>query len=218
MASLRDREVPPGRSAGPTRYREPTSQGCSSHRSHTSIPHKTTGRASPNYETLTRSKNVHEIHSKDSWNKGNALLDCLGLNSEDVLPIYIGDDTTDENALKVISQHARRFKILVSQVPKKIKETATNYILKDPFEVAIFAVAMGGTERVYYSDVTTTNTTWNKRNAVEYLLDSLGLNFEDVLPIYIENDMSDDNAFKVLRQCPRRFEILISQTITKWPK
>jgi trehalose 6-phosphate phosphatase len=41
------------------------------------------------------------------WDKGKAvtfLLESLGLNNcEDVLPIYVGDDRTDEDAFKVCS-------------------------------------------------------------------------------------------------------------------
>lgn len=40
------------------------------------------------------------------WDKGHALnyfIDTLGLsNSNDVLPLYIGDDRTDEDAFKVL--------------------------------------------------------------------------------------------------------------------
>lgn len=46
-----------------------------------------------------------EIRPSIEWNKGHALnylLETLGLsNSSEVLPLYIGDDRTDEDAFKV---------------------------------------------------------------------------------------------------------------------
>lgn len=48
---------------------------------------------------------VLEIRPSIKWDKGKALeflLESLGYaNSNDVLPIYIGDDRTDEDAFKV---------------------------------------------------------------------------------------------------------------------
>lgn len=39
---------------------------------------------------------------------------------------------------------------------------------------------------------------WNKGKAVEFLLESLGLcGKEDVLPIYVGDDKTDEDAFKV---------------------
>lgn len=52
------------------------------------------------------------------WNKGHALshlLQSLSLsNASDVLPIYIGDDRTDEDAFAVLTENSRGVGILVS--------------------------------------------------------------------------------------------------------
>ncbi|KAF5732296.1 putative trehalose-6-phosphate synthase [Tripterygium wilfordii] len=55
---------------------------------------------------LTHGRKVLEVRPVIDWDKGKAvtfLLECLGLsNCNDVLPIYVGDDRTDEDAFKVI--------------------------------------------------------------------------------------------------------------------
>ncbi|KMT16067.1 hypothetical protein BVRB_3g052380 [Beta vulgaris subsp. vulgaris] len=92
---------------------------------------------------LTRGRKVLEIRPSIKWNKGNALeylLDTLGFaESNDVLPIYIGDDTTDEDAFKVIQKRGQGFAILVSLKPK---ETRASYSLRDPSEVLTFLLRL----------------------------------------------------------------------------
>lgn len=52
---------------------------------------------------------------------------------------------------------------------------------------------------------------WNKGKAVEFLLESLGLNVrDDVLSIYIGDDKTDEDAFKVLKKRNRGYGILVS--------
>ncbi|KAM5572826.1 putative trehalose-phosphate phosphatase F [Rosa sericea] len=52
---------------------------------------------------------------------------------------------------------------------------------------------------------------WNKGKAVEFLLESLGLNSRDgVLSIYIGDDRTDEDAFKVLKKKNRGYGILVS--------
>jgi trehalose 6-phosphate phosphatase len=81
---------------------------------------------------------VLEVRPVIDWNKGRAvefLLESLGLsNKDDLLPIYIGDDTTDEDAFKVLRDGNRGFGILVSSIPK---ESNAFYSLRDPSEVII---------------------------------------------------------------------------------
>ncbi|XP_077235461.1 putative trehalose-phosphate phosphatase F [Tasmannia lanceolata] len=88
---------------------------------------------------LTYGRKVLEIRPVINWDKGKAvefLLKSLGLgNSEDVLPIYVGDDRTDEDAFKVLEEGNRGYGILVSSVPK---ETNAFYSLRDPSEVMKF--------------------------------------------------------------------------------
>ncbi|KAF3795251.1 Trehalose-phosphate phosphatase [Nymphaea thermarum] len=84
-------------------------------------------------------KQVLEVRPVIKWDKGKAvefLLDSLGLtNCDNVLPIYIGDDRTDEDAFKVLREGNRGYGILVSSVPK---DTNAFYSLRDPAEVMDF--------------------------------------------------------------------------------
>jgi trehalose 6-phosphate phosphatase len=94
-------------------------------------------------------KKVHELQPDIDWDKGRALmwlLETLGLEDGNVLPIYIGDDRTDEDAFRVLKQ--RGIGILVSEQPKF---TAAKYSLRDPAEVERFLRALttrGGPARL----------------------------------------------------------------------
>ncbi|KAK7264403.1 hypothetical protein RJT34_32012 [Clitoria ternatea] len=87
----------------------------------------------------THGRKVLEIRPVIDWNKGRAvefLLESLGLTDRnDVLPIYIGDDKTDEDAFKVLRESHRGCGILVSSVRK---ESNAFYSLRDPNEVKKF--------------------------------------------------------------------------------
>ncbi|KNA21869.1 hypothetical protein SOVF_039240 [Spinacia oleracea] len=104
---------------------------------------------------MTYGRKVLEIKPTIKWNKGKALeflLEALGFsNSKDVLPIYIGDDRTDEDAFKVLRKKKQGFGILVSKFPK---ETSAAYTLQDPSEVMCFLQRMvewkQASQRGYY--------------------------------------------------------------------
>ncbi|KAA3465299.1 putative trehalose-phosphate phosphatase D [Gossypium australe] len=74
---------------------------------------------------LTQGRKVLEIRPTIKWDKGRALeflLAALGYgNSNDVLPIYIGDDRTDEDAFKVLRDRGQGFGILVSKVKEFLR-------------------------------------------------------------------------------------------------
>ncbi|KAF5819053.1 putative trehalose-phosphatase [Helianthus annuus] len=88
---------------------------------------------------LTHGRKVLEVRPVIDWDKGKAvefLLESLGLsNSDEVLPIYIGDDRTDEDAFKVLREGNRGYGILVSSIPKESKAFLS---LRDTLEVAEF--------------------------------------------------------------------------------
>lgn len=92
---------------------------------------------------LTRGKKVLEIRPSIQWNKGNAvvyLLDTLGFaSSSNVLPIYIGDDKTDEDAFKVLRRRGLGYPIIVSSTPR---DTLALCSLQDPSEVLSFLIRL----------------------------------------------------------------------------
>ncbi|KAJ6814842.1 putative trehalose-phosphate phosphatase 6 [Iris pallida] len=87
---------------------------------------------------LTQGRKVLEIRPTIKWDKGKALeflLESLGFaDCNDILPVYIGDDRTDEDAFKVLRERGQGFGILVSEQPK---ETNASYTLQEPKEASI---------------------------------------------------------------------------------
>ncbi|KAJ7548050.1 hypothetical protein O6H91_08G115300 [Diphasiastrum complanatum] len=88
---------------------------------------------------LTQGRKVLELRPSIAWDKGKAvefLMKALGLGlNGDVLPVYIGDDQTDEDAFSVLNEKHNGYSILVSNVAKK---TNASFSLRDPCEVMDF--------------------------------------------------------------------------------
>jgi trehalose 6-phosphate phosphatase len=90
----------------------------------------------PGYKKGT-GKKIVEMKPDLDWHKGKALLwimDELGLtNDESVLPIYIGDDDTDEDAFQTLQDNNLGLGIMVEH---NGKPTHASFTLKDVDEVA----------------------------------------------------------------------------------
>lgn len=81
-------------------------------------------------------KKVFELRPNIDWDKGKALLFLLGaleLDGPEIIPLYIGDDTTDEDAFAAISD--RGIGILVTDAPHP---TAAGYSVQNTDEVEEF--------------------------------------------------------------------------------
>ncbi|NWF53752.1 MAG: trehalose-phosphatase [Syntrophaceae bacterium] len=85
-------------------------------------------------------KKIFELQPQMDWHKGKALfslLRALKLDEEDLLPFYLGDDVTDEDAFRALK--GRGIGIVVRDQPY---ETAAAYSLKDPEEVRAFLLRL----------------------------------------------------------------------------
>ncbi|MFC1984761.1 trehalose-phosphatase, partial [Chloroflexota bacterium] len=84
----------------------------------------------------TTGKEIFELRPNIEWDKGKALvslLESLYTESNRVLPIYIGDDDTDEDAFRAISDRG-----ITLVVGTGKRQTAAHYALRDTEEVAQF--------------------------------------------------------------------------------
>ena len=82
-------------------------------------------------------KKVFQVQPRTDWDKGHAvlwLLERLGLDGPDVLPLYIGDDVTDEDAFRAL--HDRGLGIVVRD--SETRSTAARYALEGPEDVQRF--------------------------------------------------------------------------------
>ncbi len=94
---------------------------------------------------VTPGKMVYEIQPKIDWDKGKAvlyLLETLELDGEDVLPIYLGDDVTDEHAFEALNETSPRgigFFVGEADDPEVAgRTTSADYVLYNVSEVERF--------------------------------------------------------------------------------
>lgn len=85
-------------------------------------------------------KKVFQVQPRIDWNKGRAVmwvLRHLGLDGADVMPIYIGDDLTDEDVFRVLAGWG-----IALVLQDGDRTTAAEYALEDPEEVRHFLDAL----------------------------------------------------------------------------
>lgn len=100
------------------------------------------GRALQGEPDLRRSegKKVFELRPRTEWDKGRAVEHILGrIGDEDAVPLYLGDDLTDEDAFRAL--RGRGIGILVRGEDRP-ERTAAGYTLSGPREVATFLASV----------------------------------------------------------------------------
>jgi trehalose 6-phosphate phosphatase len=91
----------------------------------------------------TGGKKIFELRPDLDWDKGKALdslLEELGLGGDDVLPIYVGDDDTDEDAFRAIAGGGLG---LVVRGERDARPTSARYALRDTEEARAFLELLG---------------------------------------------------------------------------
>jgi len=94
-----------------------------------------------NNEKLKKSqgKKVYELQPRIDWHKGKALLWLLRelhLDTPDTVPLYIGDDITDEDAFRALGDQG--IGIVVVEGSESTRTTRARYALRDPDDVQDF--------------------------------------------------------------------------------
>jgi trehalose-phosphatase len=87
---------------------------------------------------LTSGKKVWEVRLPVKWDKGRAVSKALKIVGKKALPIYLGDDKTDEDAFSFLK---RKRSITVFVGKNRVKSRA-KYYLNSPFEVKRFLVRL----------------------------------------------------------------------------
>ncbi|MDH3948263.1 MAG: trehalose-phosphatase [Gammaproteobacteria bacterium] len=85
-------------------------------------------------------KKVFEIRPRIDWDKGKAvlwLLDALALDADKVIPLYIGDDVTDEDAFRALKERGIGIRVMGEPTSSQ-----AHYRLRDPAEVLMFLDAL----------------------------------------------------------------------------
>jgi trehalose 6-phosphate phosphatase len=101
----------------------------------------------PDEVALTPGKMVYEIKPNVDWDKGKAvlhLIEVLGLGGDDVIPLYLGDDITDEDAFRALQDRGIGIFVGRAEDPEvSDRETAAQFVLDSVAEVQRFLTELG---------------------------------------------------------------------------
>src|SRR5918997_1920946 len=96
----------------------------------------------PDELKVTPGKMVYEVQPKIDWDKGKAvlyLLETLELDRDDVVPIYVGDDVTDEDAFEALEGRGLGIFVGEADDPEVAgRTTSADYVLYTIPEVERF--------------------------------------------------------------------------------
>jgi len=89
---------------------------------------------------ITSGKKVYEVRPAVTWDKGRAIKLLMkkyskGGRKSGLLPIYLGDDLTDEDGFRVIENYGNGLSVFVGE---EGQHSAARYFLKSPAEVTEF--------------------------------------------------------------------------------
>jgi trehalose-phosphatase len=102
---------------------------------------------------VTPGKMVFEIQPKLDWDKGKAvlyLLQALDLDRDDMVPIYLGDDITDEDAFRALAGNGIGILVESGGDPENAgRATAADYVLSSIEEVEAFINRLAGEASVH---------------------------------------------------------------------
>lgn len=88
--------------------------------------------------SLRGGKEIHELRPAMDWDKGAALTQLVGFLPAGHVPLYVGDDETDEDGF-LAAERLSGVGIIVGSPPL---DTAASYQLKEPDEVLRFLQAL----------------------------------------------------------------------------
>ena len=85
---------------------------------------------------VTAGKMVYELQPNLDWDKGKAvmhLLEALGLDGDDVVPLYVGDDITDEDAFATLAGRGIGIVVADPDDPEVDgRSTRAEFVVRDP--------------------------------------------------------------------------------------
>jgi len=95
---------------------------------------------------VTAGKKVYEVRPAVNWDKGKAIKLLMrrygkGGWKSGLVPIYLGDDLTDEDGFRVVEAYGNGISVFVGE-PNR--ESTARYFLRSPEEVAVFLESLLG--------------------------------------------------------------------------